>query len=384
MWKVLAGIVAEQLTFYTEKYHLLPDHHFGGRSGRTTTDAIHLLTYRIKDAWCKKKVASVLFLDIEGAFPNAVPEKLACNMKRRGVPSKIINFTAKMLTNRITKLKFDDLTSDQICIDNRIGQGDPLSMGLYQFYNADLLDIPSDPNQLSIAYVNDAMLYASGSTFEETHEMIAKMMTKLNGVVEWSKDHNSPLEHSKLALIDFSHHSRHIERPDLTLPHGNVKPQSSAKYLGVILNQHLGWSQQFAYAVEKGTAWTSQIRRITRPGWGITPKYARKLFIGVVLPKVLYGAEVWYAPPEINEANSGKMQRGTVAITTKLASTQRAGAIAITGGLRTSPTDTLNALAHLIPSEITIVKWAIGQPYGSLHCQINTHSANPSKDVQTA
>jgi hypothetical protein len=50
MWKVLAGIAAEHLTHYTEKYHLLPDLHFGGRPGHTTTDAIHLLTYRIKDA----------------------------------------------------------------------------------------------------------------------------------------------------------------------------------------------------------------------------------------------------------------------------------------------------------------------------------------------
>lgn len=46
--------------------------HFGGRPGRTTTDALHALTYRIKDAWRKKQVVAVLFLDIEGAFPNAV------------------------------------------------------------------------------------------------------------------------------------------------------------------------------------------------------------------------------------------------------------------------------------------------------------------------
>jgi hypothetical protein len=76
MWKVLTGIVAEQLTFYTEKYHLLSDHYYEGHPGCTTTDTLHLLTYRIKDAWQKGKVASVLFLDIEGAFSNTVPEKL--------------------------------------------------------------------------------------------------------------------------------------------------------------------------------------------------------------------------------------------------------------------------------------------------------------------
>jgi len=33
MWKVLTGIIAEHLTFYTEKYCLLPDNHFRGRPG---------------------------------------------------------------------------------------------------------------------------------------------------------------------------------------------------------------------------------------------------------------------------------------------------------------------------------------------------------------
>ena len=47
MWKVLMAILADQLTFYAEKYHLLPDHHFGGCLGCTTTDAMHLLTYKI-------------------------------------------------------------------------------------------------------------------------------------------------------------------------------------------------------------------------------------------------------------------------------------------------------------------------------------------------
>ena len=124
--KVLTSIIAEQLTFYSEKYQLLPTQHYGGRPARTTTDAMHMLTYKIKDAWRKKKVVSVLFLDIEGAFPNAVNEKLLQNMARQQVPTKIIQFTENLLRNRTTKLKFDDYTSDNIPISNSIGQGDPL------------------------------------------------------------------------------------------------------------------------------------------------------------------------------------------------------------------------------------------------------------------
>ena len=47
-----------------------------------------------------------------------------------------------MLTNRSTTLKYDGHALEPIRLDNGIGQGDPLSMVLYQYYDADLLDIP--------------------------------------------------------------------------------------------------------------------------------------------------------------------------------------------------------------------------------------------------
>jgi len=92
MWKALTAIVADQLTFAMEKYQLLPATHFGGRPGRTTTDAMHLLANTIKVSWRKGKVTSALFLDIEGAFPNAVPSRLEHNLRKRQVPGKIVEF----------------------------------------------------------------------------------------------------------------------------------------------------------------------------------------------------------------------------------------------------------------------------------------------------
>jgi len=85
MWKVITAIIANHITYITKKHQLLPANHFGGHPGRTTTDAMHLLTNKIKVAWRAGKVTSVLFLDIEGAFPNANPEKLVHNLRKRRV-----------------------------------------------------------------------------------------------------------------------------------------------------------------------------------------------------------------------------------------------------------------------------------------------------------
>ena len=357
LWKLLAAIIAGQITYHSEKYQLLPGHHYGGRPSRSTTDAIHFLTHRIKGDWRKGNVTAVLFLDIEGAFPNAVPERLIHNLRKRQIPKRYTKFIAEMLKGRVTQLKFDDHTSDGICIDNGIGQGDPLSMILYQFYNADLLDIPSSKDQLAIAYVDDALILATAKDFTQTHQLISNMMTKPDGILDWSTTHNSPLELTKLALINFAHSCNHKERLDLILSNITIKPAISTKYLGVIIDQHLNWKAQHAKVVEKGTNWAMQIRRASRPSWGITPRYARKLYISVAIPRILYGAEIWCRPPpRENQKAKGK---GSAKIRRQIITIQRSGAIAITGALRTSPTDLLNVCSSLIPATLILENWCL-------------------------
>jgi hypothetical protein len=49
--KLLTSIVAEQVSFILENHNLLPDHHFGGCLGQTTTDSLHILETTVKNMW---------------------------------------------------------------------------------------------------------------------------------------------------------------------------------------------------------------------------------------------------------------------------------------------------------------------------------------------
>lgn len=261
--KLLTAIITEQLTYYTEKHALLPPMHFGGRPGRTTMDTLHTLTYFIKDAWRKKQVVSVLFLDIEGAFPNAVNERLVHNLKTRRVPVKIVEFIWNMLRVCSTALKFDDYVSDNIKLNNGIEQGDLLSMVLYQFYNADLLDILNGTKEAAAAYVDDTILIATVTNFAQTHEILQDMMTRPGGTIEWSNNHNSRFDFSKLVLIDFAHRNSKKQHGPLILPGTSIEPSYSTKYLSIYLDQHLNWNMHIAHTIGKGTMWSKQIKRVT-------------------------------------------------------------------------------------------------------------------------
>jgi hypothetical protein len=57
----------------------------------------------------------------------------------------------------MTQLKCDDYTSETFVIPMVTLSDDPLSMLLYLFYNADLLEIPVSCNEAALGYVDDVV-----------------------------------------------------------------------------------------------------------------------------------------------------------------------------------------------------------------------------------
>ena len=92
-----------------------------------------------------------------------------------------------------------------------------------------------------------------------------------------------------------------------------------------------------------------------RPSWGITLKYAKRLYISVALPKVLYAINIWCTPHHGTEA--GPRIKGSVAVAKWLTTVQRAGTITITGSLCTSPTNLLDFCTFTFPVKLLIEKW---------------------------
>ena len=128
MGKVISGVMTDITVFLTVCHNLLPSWHFSGLPGKMTSDSLLYLMHHVKNASCARKVATIVFLDIVNAFPNAVMERLLRNMVKLGYPSEIVNFLTAMLNKRTTTLSFNDFMSHDINIDNGITQEETASM----------------------------------------------------------------------------------------------------------------------------------------------------------------------------------------------------------------------------------------------------------------
>lgn len=363
--KLLSTLVAADLSHLAEKHALLPSGQFGGRPSRNTTDAMHLITHRIKKAWRSGKVASALFLDVQGAFPNTVPDRLIHNMRKKGVPSRYIQLARQMLTNRRTQLRFDDYSSDWISIDNGTTQGCPLSMIFYSFYNAPLL-LTAHPNssvEASIGFVDDAMFLAIADTLADAHRVLADMMARADGGFGWSDSHNSPFELTKLALMNYPRSTSDLIPPDLALTRIDhtgststltVKTVPTYKYLGVVFDSRLRWSAHAQVIAAKATWWSQQVARLSRLSGGMPPNRMRQLYNTVAIPAFTYAADVWYSG--VSEMSKGSRRTGSVAVTKRLCPAQRSMAKQVTGALRTTAGDVLEVFANLLPIDLLFRK----------------------------
>ena len=78
-------IIAERPSYLVEEYDLLPKHHYGARTQRSTVQAVLWVVQKIFDAWREGKVLMLITFDVKGAYNGASKEVLLHRMSERRV-----------------------------------------------------------------------------------------------------------------------------------------------------------------------------------------------------------------------------------------------------------------------------------------------------------
>jgi hypothetical protein len=230
----------------------------------------------------------------------------------------------------------------------------------FNFYNADLLEL-NDALQ-ALGYVDDVMVMAIGKDFNETTQAICKHMEGENGGFKWSADHNSKFEISKLAIMHLGQKKtrsptgtlRPMHKPKLNLQGKEVNTVDRYRYLGIVIDDKLTWRKHKEKVIENATKWVLQCCHLAKMDTGLSPKHMCQLYMTVTIPKMTYGADIWYSPPWKN--SGAKWMMGSVRIMQQLAKIQQIATLAINGALCTTLTDMLDIHAGILPLELTMLK----------------------------
>ena len=219
----------------------------------------------------------------------------------------------------------------------------PLSPILLALYTSPLLDITERWTHKDLTlYVNDGAIYATLAT---TMAATAKAHEGLMQSITWLAHNGLEVDHSKTELMIFQPNrlqpnkvgSERVKMKFSREAGDIVTTVPSLKLLGIFINHCLQWKTHVDTMTNCTRSTIKGINLLENSVRGLDFLNWQKVYNRLVIPKLTYGAQVWY---------TGKGQKGLIA---RMNTTQNEGLHKITGVFKTTPVEPIHNLTGIPP-----------------------------------
>jgi ribonuclease HI len=335
--KLLEAVMAKRLSYLAEHHGLLPDTQFGGRPGRTTEQALLILTNAIDRAWHGQRVITLVAFDLKGAFNGVNQISLDTRLQSKGIPTVARRWIASFMSGRQANIKFDDYSSEVAPLRNAgLAQGSPLSPILFAFFNCDLVDQPVDFHGGASAFIDDYFRWRIGWSAEEN--LVKIQSEDIPRIEAWARKTGSSFAAEKTELIHITRKRSEQCQGQITMNDIAITPSTTAKLLGVIFDHELRWKEHVQQVVKRATKVNIALGGLRQ----LRPEQMRQLYEACVVPIVEYASTVWHDP--LRDKTHLRHLR----------TVQRAALIRILSAFRTVATSTLEVEAHVLPTHLRL------------------------------
>jgi ribonuclease HI len=335
--KILEAVMARRLSYLAEKHDLLPNTQFGGRPGRTTEQALLVLSSAIDGAWYKHGVVTLVAFDLKGAFNGVNKLSLDACLRSKGIPTVARKWIASFMSDRFASIGFDDFRTEVSPLANAgLAQGSPLSPILFAFFNSDLVDQPVDIRGGASAFIDDYFRWRIGRSAEEN---LAKIQSEdIPRIESWARRTGSCFAAEKTELIHLTRRRSEQLQGQVIMNGKTVKPSPTAKLLGVIFDHELRWKEHVQQAIKRATKVAVALAGLRH----LRPEQMRQIYQACITPVVDYASTVWHDPlrdkTHLRHVNT----------------VQRAPLIRILSAFKTVATTTLEVEAHILPTNLRL------------------------------
>ena len=258
--KVFEKIVYDQLYAYLSDHEIICKKQSGFRSIHSTVTALLEAT----DSWAlnidQKKINAVVFLDLKKAFDTVNHEILLSKLKNYGILDNSYNWFESYLDNRAQKCFVNGSLSKTLSLSCGVPQGTILGPLLFLLYINDLPNclMRSEPRM----YADDTHLTYAGET---TEDIQSSLNHDLENVKNWLIANKLTLNMTKteFMLIGSRQKLQTLANPPKPIINGTpIKQVTTAKSLGVLIDNNLNWSSHIDKLTKKLASGIGAIKRV--------------------------------------------------------------------------------------------------------------------------
>lgn len=344
--KLIEAITAQRIKTVVEEQGLLPDTQMGARATRSTDTALELLTEQVRTVWKSPKyVATLLSLDLSGAFDTVHHIRLLDILRKKGIPGWLVRWIRAFLSNRTTTLIIQGKETDPFSIEYGVPQGSTLSPILFLLYASQLLEICNRPKDRisAIGFADDSHIL----TYSKSTETNCRTLERIhNECLVWARRHGMSFAPQKYELTHFTRSRTKFNLQASASFNGiHKEPSKEVKVLGVWLDSKLRWTSHARELTRKADRQIGALARITASTWGAAFVRARQVYSSVVRPLLAYRAATWYTPT----SGSTRKLKG---LANKLQRIQNKCLRTMTGAYRATPIASLETETFVPPIDL--------------------------------
>lgn len=257
--KIFEKCLKQRLINFLEHENILYKKQFGFRKNRNTEDAVFELTNNLIYNLNNNKKCLAVFLDLAKAFDTVCHKILFERLDSVGIRGKPLKLFEDYLSNRIQKVKLNNIISNGRFITTGVPQGTVLGPILFLLYINEIGNLPIECSVIS--YADDTALLFYADTWTEVYR---KAEIGLSLMLQWLSLSLLSLNTSKTYFITFSASAVDQPEEDILKIHTHdcninnnkcicpeIAKVHKTKYLGVIIDQHLKWNEHANYLTTK-------------------------------------------------------------------------------------------------------------------------------------
>ena len=292
--KLFSNILNLRLDKWAEKYHIYIEAQAGFRKGMGTIDNVFILHSLISHCLNEKKQLFAAFVDFKKAFDFVVRDVLWYKLIQMGVRGKILNIIQSMYSNIKSRVKFDNIVSDEFSSFLGVRQGECLSPFLFSMY---LNDIENVFIQKGVAGFDIGLLklflllYADDIViFVESSDDLQK---GLDVLAEYCKRWKLTVNIQKTKVMVFRKGGNLERNISFKFEGENIEIVGKFVYLGITFTTGGAFKETHRTLSGQALKAIFKLNQYLYNFTDLSHKHVLDLFDTLVRPILCYGAEVW-------------------------------------------------------------------------------------------